>query len=144
MVFRNRHVDPVCNPTHEHKHNLGVKETLEECLEAVKASKVGNVGLWHRGSDKSCHICDLHARGLATSLSYIESDHVDALVKFSGHTEMYSNDGTEFMRTTGQWLVACHNLPTNLKYITTQYGTKTDFFKPLVTTGGDWCGMLQA
>lgn len=158
MTYHKKLVDPGCHPSDEFKQNLGKKGSVKECLEAVKASKLGNVGLWHRGTDQSCHVCNLHTRGRASTLKYKNSEDIDSLVQFSATTEFYTNNGATastfqgaalinsggFMLTPGEWAVKCNDLPANLKYITTTYGSKTDYFKPTDTSGSaNFCSMLQ-
>lgn len=142
-TFQNKHISPICN-NYEFKFNFGIKDSLEECLETVKATKHGNVGIWQRGLDQNCYVCDLHGRGKASSLSFIESEHIDAFVKFSGEVEIYSNSGNEFMKTPGQWRVECFDLPDNTKYITTQYDSQSviDYFKPII--GESFCTMMRS
>lgn len=157
MTYRKKLVDPDCRESSdEFRQNLGKKNSVEECLEAVKASKLGNVGLWHRGSDKSCHVCSLLARGRATSLKYKDSKDIDSLVQVYSNVcpgtalnpgaappcHLYSNNGNTFMRTPGEWAILCHHVPeATTKYVSVTYGAKTDFFKPIY--GSSFCRMLQ-
>merc|ERR1719454_2198438 len=101
-TFLNKHVDPVCS-NFEFKENHGVKDSLEECMDAVMASKSGNIGIWQRGLDQNCYACDLLSRGKATSLIFKDSEHIDAFAQFMGEQFLYYNHGAEYMRTPGEW-----------------------------------------
>jgi hypothetical protein len=140
----NKHFDPACDQD-EFQLNLGFKASQEECLQAAKDnSHLGNAAIWQRGLDKNCHLCNLRQRSKAPHLTYIDSPHVDSFVQFEGIHDLYTNDGSTSMKTPGTWMVDCHNLEDDTKYITVTYGSKTDYFKPIEDGSVDFCSMLQS